>query len=285
MKLKIGITGANGLIGKELQKHLRSEFDVYTIERSSLYLSPEDLAVQLLDLSIIINLAGYPVNGRWNKKIKNLIYNSRVVTTRNLVNAISIMKHKPMLLINASAIGIYADGIICDENSTHFTGNFLAQVITDWEKEANRIKEFNVNLTILRFGVVLSRSGGAYSLLRKLFLFGVGGRIGSGNQGFSFILMEDVVKIVDYIISEKIYGLVNVVSPAPVNNYIFTRELARKLKRPSIFTMPSFLIKFIYGEGSLILLKGQKVIPTRLLKNGFRFIGNNLNDCLNILEK
>jgi uncharacterized protein len=285
MKQKIGIIGAGGLIGKELQKYLKSSYDIYIIKSSSLYSSPEELASQLKNLDVIINLAGYSVRGRWNKRIKDLIYNSRINTTRNLVNAISVMKTKPMQLINASAVGIYADGAICDENSSHLANNFLAKVINAWEKEANGVKDFNVNLTILRFGVVLSRSGGVYSLLRKIFLFGVGGKMGLGTQGFSYILIDDLVKIVDFVIFRKIFGVVNVVSPIPVNNFIFTQELAKKLKRPALFSIPAVFVKFLYGEGSTIVLEGQKVIPQRLTENEFQFVGNNINTCLHILEK
>jgi len=283
MKQKLGIIGAGGLIGSRLSALLDSAYEIRIIKSRKLYLNPEELIRELENLDIIINLAGHPVSGRWNNKIKKLIYDSRIVTTRNLVNAINLMKVKPIHYINASAVGIYADGLICDENSHHFADNFLAKVVADWEKEASRVEK--INLTIIRIGVVLSRSGGAYVLLRKVFKAGLGGIIGSGEQGFSFILIDDLVAAFRFIIENNITGIVNAVCPNPVNNKIFTKELASALNRPSLLPVPGFAIRILYGEGSTTVLRGQKVIPSRLVNSGFRFVGNNLIDCLTILEK
>jgi len=283
MKQKLGIIGAGGLIGSRLSLFLDSAYDVRKIKSEKLYLNPEELVRDLENLDIIINLAGYPVSGRWNDKIKKLISDSRIVTTHNLVNAINLMKVKPVHYINASAVGIYADGLICNENTQHFADNFLAKVVADWEKEASGVE--NVNLTIVRIGVVLSRSGGAYALLRKVFKAGAGGIIGSGEQGFSFILIDDLIAAFGFIIENNITGIINAVSPNPVNNKIFTKELASALNRPSFLPVPEFAIRLLYGEGSTTVLHGQKAIPSRLVNCGFKFVGNNLKDCLKILEK
>jgi hypothetical protein len=122
-------------------------------------------------------------------------------------------------------------------------------------------------------------------LLRKVFKAGMGGIIGSGKQGFSFILIDDLVRIFVFVIRENIYGIVNAVSPLPVDNKIFTMELAKILNRPAIIPVPALFIKLLYGEGSCTILEGQKVIPARLIQKGFSFVGNNLNTCLQILEK
>jgi uncharacterized protein (TIGR01777 family) len=285
MKKKLGVFGASGLIGSELIKHLDSSYEIHVIKSHNLYSVPEELSKKLADLDVVINLAGYPVPGRWNKRIKERIYESRVTTTRNLVSAISLMKNKPFHLINASAVGLYADGSYCDENSRNYADNFLATVVSEWEKEAWRIRDFGVELTILRIGIVLSTFGGAYSILRKIFKMGLGGVIGNGNQGFTFILLEDLVRIVDFVIKEKIYGIVNAVSPVPVCNKVFTKELAKILKRPAFIPIPGIIIRLLFGEGSCTMLEGQKAIPSRLKDMGFTFVGNNVTASLKILEK
>lgn len=285
MNKSIGIFGAGGLIGTELQSFLSPSFSVITLKSSLLYEKPEDIYLKIKDLDIIINLAGYPIAGRWNKNKKEKIYNSRILTTRNLVKAMGVGPGRTELLINASAVGIYKDGIICDENSMRFADNFLAKVVSDWETEAKAAQLINVNLSVIRIGVVLSRRGGAYPLLRRVIKYGIGGTMGNGKQGFSFILINDLVRIFEFVIQNKLYGIINAVAPEPVNNRIFINELAGKLKRPAFIPLPGFIIRLFFGEGSCTLLDGQKVIPLRLIENKFRFVGNNLNDCLTILEK
>jgi len=118
-----------------------------------------------------------------------------------------------------------------------------------------------------------------------MFKLGIGGPIGSGNQGFSFILIDDLVRIFDFLMVNNVYGIINGVSPSPVSNKEFSIILAKVLHRPAIFAIPSMFIKMLYGEGSLTFLEGQKVIPKRLIEHKFNFIGNNLEICLNLLEK
>jgi uncharacterized protein len=282
---KVGVIGAGGLIGSRIVKFLEFGYEVVVVKSTYLYESSEQLANRLHGLDIVVNLAGYPVSGRWNKKIKRLIYDSRVPTTHNLVMAIGLMKRKPTHLINASAVGIYGDFQLCDETSKHLASNYLSTVVSDWEKEASIVRTYGVNLTILRFGVVLSRSGGAYPLLRKIFKMGLGGRLGNGKQGFSFVLIDDLAKIFDFVIEKKIYGIVNAVAPEPTTNKLLSRELSIVLNRPNLFSLPAFILKLLYGEGSSTLLHGQRVNPGRLLENGFQFVGNNLINCLKELEK
>ena len=283
MKKTIGLIGAGGLIGTALMNHFESKYLVRSIKSNLLYSKPTELMSVLEGLDVIINLAGYPIAGRWNKRIKKKIYDSRVKTTKNIVHAINLLEIKPTHYINASAIGIYDDGIICDEISKHISDNFLSRLVKDWEQEVLQIK--NVNYTVIRLGVVLSRKGGAYSMLRRIFKLGIGGPLGSGNQGFSFILIDDLIRVFDFIIENDIYGIVNGVSPTPSTNREFSLKLAKRLRRPVFFRVPSVMLKLILGEGAITVLKGQKVIPKILLDKQFTFDGNNLNDCLTILEK
>lgn len=283
MLKKIGIIGAGGLIGNALQTYFRNKYSIFIIKSERLYGSPELLLPMLEGLDVIINLAGYPVAGRWNASIKKKIYNSRIITTRTLVSAINLLQVKPSLYINASAIGIYSDGESCDEDSKLFSDNFLAKLVKDWENEVSMAR--NVDTALLRIGVVLSRDGGAYALLRKIFNLGIGGKMGSGKQGFSFILIDDLVRIFEFVIENKLKGVINAVSPTPVNNGIFSNELAKVLHRPAFLIVPSIFIKLLYGEGSITILEGQIVVPKRLIELNFDFLGTNLETCLKILEK
>lgn len=285
MKSKIGIIGAGGLIGTALVRFLQTDYDITIIKSLVLYSEPQLIANILKDLDVIINLCGYPVSGQWSKKRKKLIYDSRVITTKNLVAAISLMNPKPNHLINASAVGIYSDFGLSDENSQIFIDNFLSKVVNAWEREITENENFGYDFTILRIGVVLSRFGGAYPILRKVFRMFLGGKLGNGNQGFSFIFIDDLIEIVDFVIKQKMFGIVNAVAPNPTTNRILTKELGLILKRPAFFSVPALFIRIALKEGSITLLSGQKVIPTRLLERGFSFKGNNIRECLELLEK
>jgi uncharacterized protein (TIGR01777 family) len=281
---KIGIIGSSGLIGSALKKQL-NKFEIIEIPGRSLYESPDMIAQRIENIDVIINLAGYSINGRWTRKRKELIYVSRVKLTENLVKAIALLKEKPIQLVNASAIGIYNDGAILDEASIDYADNPLARLVKEWEGKANEVKKLSVRLTIIRTGIVLSRNGGAYKMLKRIIKMGLGGIIGSGKQGYSFILLDDLVRAIELIINNQIEGIVNLVCPEPVDNKTFIKEMAKKLNRPAIFTVPGFVIKALFSEGSVFLLKGQKVLPGVLIKNNFKFVGNNLKSCLDILEK
>jgi uncharacterized protein (TIGR01777 family) len=285
IKKKIALIGSGGTIGQELLKYLGSNYEIRIVKSKFLYADSKTISSLFEGVDIIINLAGYPISGRWNERKKGLIYSSRVETTRNLVAAIGIMERKPDLLISASAVGIYGDGELCDENSSHFADNFLSKLVTDWEAEASKVKQTGVSLSILRLGVVLSRKGGAYKLLRKVYKMGLGGTLGNGNQGFSFILIDDLLNIIQFVIESNLTGLVNAVSPNPVTNAVFSKNLSAILNRPAILPVPAFVLKLVLREGHSVLLDGQLVIPSRLLQKGFTFVGNNLNSCLKILEK
>jgi len=284
MEKQIAIIGATGLIGSALKEHLK-KFKIISVPGRSFYDSPESIARKLTDIDLIINLAGYPINGRWTKKRKKEIHKSRIELTSNLVKAISLLDKRPAHLISASAIGIYEDDGLYDESVTDYADNNLAKLVINWESAMRKVKELNVKLTVMRLGIVLSRKGGAYKSIRKIIKLGLGGKMGTGKQGYSFIIIDDVVRAIEFIIDKKIYGVVNLVCPEPVDNLTFIKGIAKKLKRPSIFTLPAWLIKSIFSEGSILILKGQKVIPGVLLKHNFRFVGNNLNSCLDILEK
>lgn len=285
MSLKVGLIGAGGLIGSALYQSLYSVFEVKVIKSSALYLPATELSLQLNDLDIIINLAGHPVAGRWTSAKKQKIYNSRINTTRNLVDAILLLDKKPTHIINASAIGLYPDGVKSDESSTIFSDNYLSFVVRMWEAEVSKLAEENINFTVIRIGVVLSNKGGFFPKIKPLFKLGLGGKMGSGNQGFSFIWINDLVRAVNFVIEKKLFGIVNLVSPEPLSNAEFTVFLAKFFNRPAFIAVPEFALKAILRDGASIILEGQYVSPKRLIDEGFDFEAKNLLDCLRFLEK
>jgi uncharacterized protein (TIGR01777 family) len=219
----------------------------------------------------VINLAGSSIFTRWNKKTKQLIYDSRILTTRNVVEAIPAGKEK--LLCSTSAIGYY--GFRDDEELTEADnpGNdFLARVCTDWEEEAGKAVNKGARVTITRFGIVLGKTGGALGQMVPLFKMFVGGPQGSGRQWFSWIHMEDLLNAFLFVLDDKaIRGPVNLCSPNPVRNGDLAKALGQVLSRPSFLKTPAFMLRLVLGEFGSMILKGQRVIPARLLEQGFTF--------------
>jgi uncharacterized protein len=284
MNNKIAIIGSSGLIGSALIENF-SNFHITTISGKKLYENPESVKNDLFGVDIIINLAGHPVFGRWTKKKKEKIYASRVGLSLKLFEILCALEKKPAHLINASAIGIYSDGYKNDETSENYSDDELATLVKKWESAASKIKELNIALTIIRLGMVLSRKGGAYKLQRRIIRLGLGGKLGSGKQVVSFILINDLVNAIKFIIENQIYGIVNLVCPEPVNNETFIKEIALKFKVPALLSIPGIFLKILFGYGSQILLNGQNVYPGVLLQHKFSFLGNNLKKCIEILEK
>jgi len=215
-------------------------------------------------INIIINLAGSPINKKWNKTYKEILISSRVEVTKSLITLIKALKEKPDLLISASAIGYYGtqNNKYLDETSSYID-DFTHELCNLWELEAQKAQELGVRTCITRLGVVLGKNGGALEKILPLFKLGLGGNIGSGKQFFSWIHLDDVIGIFNFLISNKEQkGIYNLTSPSPTTNSQFTKALSRTLKRPDFFTVPSFLIKMVFGEmGDKLLLNGSAVYP------------------------
>lgn len=268
--MKIAISGASGFIGKRLSKKFNElGFIVVSLSRSDFEKDIDLLMHKLSDTDIVINLAGANIAKRWTKAYKQVIYESRIQSTQMLVNAINKMEVKPKLLLSASAIGIYDALNQHDENSTKFADNFLSVICRDWEKEAFKAV---IPTVILRFSVVLDRNEGAFPKMFLPFKFGLGGKIGSGKQWFSWIYIDDLVNAVIHIIKNDSRSIVyNIVSPESITNIGFTEILSKKIRKPALFSFPSFVFKILYGEGAVIMLEGQNVVPKKLLDEGFVF--------------
>ncbi len=263
----IAICGVSGFVGTYLQDYFyERDIEVIVIKREELS-QANLLKEKVAKANVIINLSGANIIQRWSKEHKKRIYHSRIDTTRALVKAINATK-KEQLFISSSAIGIYENDITCDEEDYIYGDTFLAHVCKDWEKEATKV---NKRLAIFRLGVVLG-DGGALKKMLLPFKLGLGGKIGSGEQPFSYIHIEDLARAYEHIIyHDSMSGIFNLTTPQVSTNREFTKYLAKKLHRLAFIPLPVFILKLIFTEGSQVLIDGQKVMPKRLLESGFVF--------------
>ena len=268
----IAIAGAGGFIGKKLSSYFKSGGnEMRSLPRVNAGTSPSVLAESLAGVDVIINLAGAPIVGRWTKAYKKMLFDSRIITTRKIVEAINLLETKPELLISASAVGIYAPEGEQTEFKFRMADDYLAEICSNWEKEAKNAVPFT-RVAIIRLGIVLGKDGGALQRMLPLFKLGVGGKIASGRQGFSWIHITDLVRAIQFIIENpKASGEFNFTAPEVVTNEKFTKVLAGILKRPALFTVPAFALKLIFGEGAIAVTGGQFAPPKHLLDEGFQF--------------
>jgi uncharacterized protein len=286
--MKILVTGGTGFVGSYLTGRLAGEgHSVSVLVRpgespkpapSITYLSGDPTqegpwmeAVDEYDGAI--NLAGAPIFTKWTESQKKAIRESRILTTRNLVAAIRSDRDRPFTLISTSAVGYYGfhdNEDIFEESAPGV--DFLAGVAADWEAEALTGTAKGARVVITRFGIVLGGSGGALGQMIPLFKWFVGGPIGSGKQWFSWVHMEDLARAMVFILGRNdISGPLNLCSPQPVTNRELAKALGKVLHRPSFFPAPSVAVRMVLGEFGSVVLKGQRVLPRRLLEKGFIF--------------
>lgn len=278
--MTVAIVGARGFVGTRLQEHFAKKgLVVIPLDRRDTA-SKDVLKAKLEGADVVINLAGATIIHRWSKAYKKLLYSSRIDTTNLLVEVMQELDKTPSLFISTSAVGRYSAGGTYSEYDEKYSDNYLGTVTRDWENAA--LKAQNLTRTVVyRLGVILGKNGGMLTKVLTPFKFGVGGRLGSGLQGFSWVHMGDVVAAVDFAIeNESCKGVYNLTSPIPVTNLEFTKALGSVLKRPTFMTVPSFAIKLLYGEGSIVMLDGQLVVPKRLIDEGFRFKYEKIKDAL-----
>lgn len=279
----ITIVGHNGFIGKSLTDFLAEKGHTIIKFNRTDFLSDSNNS-KINNSDVIINLAGKPIIGRWTSKYKQEIYNSRINTTKQIVDIVSKSEQKPKLLINASAIGVYSSEGIHDEFSNNFSENFISELIYDWENEAKKAEQIGIRTIITRFGIVLGKNGGAFPKMIKPFKYYLGGDIGNGNQNFSFIHIEDLLNAYDFLINNsEAKGTYNIVSPNPITNKDLTKCISKKLNKPAMFNVPKWVLKIIYGEGAFVITDGQSVVPKRLLDNDFKFNFPDIESALNEL--
>jgi uncharacterized protein (TIGR01777 family) len=298
MPSRILVSGSSGLIGTALLRSLRaSGSEVVCLIRGTASgqgqiawdparpLTPESIS----GFDAVIHLAGESIVGRWTEAKKNCIRETRVQGTRHLAEALAAAPQRPQLLISASAIGYYGDRgeELLREDSAAGEG-FLPEVCREWERATEPATKAGIRAAQMRFGVVLSSSGGALQKMLLPFRMGVGGNMGNGRQWLSWVDIDDLVGAVQHIIdTETLQGPVNVVGPNPVRNAEFTKTLASVLWRPAIFPMPAFAARLVFGQmGDELLLASQRVEPAKLLASGYVFQKPDLRSALEgILKK
>ncbi len=278
--MNIAISGASGFIASHLIPFLKKKgYGIVPLFRED-FEKEGVLSQKLKNCNGIINLAGEPIVKRWSEKYKKRLYQSRVDLTKQIANTLKKEKIKPKFFISASAVGIYKDEKICDETCRFFREDFLGTLCKEWEKAAFELRDYT-RTVVFRIGVVIGKNGGIIKKVSLPFKLGLGGRLGSGKQGFSWIHIEDLCWAILFAIeNETIDGVLNAVSPNPVDNLEFTKTLAKVLKRPAIFPVPSIALKLMFGEGATVLLEGQKVVPKKLSNAGFTFNYPELSSAL-----
>lgn len=299
--MKIFILGATGFLGRQLIPRLLHQH--HTI--MALVRNPEQAgfppAVELVvgdgriqgawqqkvaQAEVVINLAGCSIATAWSKEIKEEIYESRIYSTRHVVEAMSAHSHSQRLLINASAVGYY--GFQADEWCTENTPpgkDFLASVCKDWEQEALKSEAMNIAVVIGRMGVILGH-GGALERMLKIFRRFLGSSLGTGKQWFSWIHIHDVLEFLCQCVEGKHRGIYNVCAPHPVRNLELTKLLAQALQiRIWLPNAPAMALKLALGEFASVILEGQRVKPQRLLDAHFEFRFPDLASALADLTK
>jgi uncharacterized protein len=287
--MKILVIGATGLIGRSLCRALTGDGNIVSAVSRSSAKSPGlavaevhqwdtqagPLSQAALDgVDAVVNLAGEPIDARrWSDHQKKLIRDSRVVTTRNLVEGMRSMDRKPAVFVGGSAVGFYGDrgDELLDESSSAGRG-FMSEVCVEWEHEAARAAELGIRVVQIRTGVVLSTEGGALKKMIAPFKLGVGGPLGSGKQWFPWIHVTDIAGIFRHaIVTPTLAGPVNGVAPEPVTNADFTRELGRALGRPAFLPVPEVALRVLMGEMSSVLFGSHRVAPKLALGSGYEF--------------
>ncbi len=278
----IAITGASGFVGTNLSKFFTNlNYKIIPISRD--ILNDESKLKKVLEESdVVINLAGANIIGRWTPQYKELLYSSRIDTTSKIVNAINIIENKPKLLISTSAVGIYDNKDTYNENGT-FANDFLSILCQNWEKEALKATNETTKVSIFRFGIVLGKNGGAFAKMITPFKLCLGGIIGSGNQAFSYIHIDDLMNAYKFVIEKNLDGVFNLTAPKPTTNFQFTKALGKVLNKPTIFPVPELVLKLIFSEGAKVLTDGQDVVPEKLLSLGFKFNYKNIEETLKAL--
>jgi len=293
--MRIFITGGTGLIGRALCRALRAAGHELTV----LSRHPETVAAKcgagveamrtLADwtpqfaFDAVINLAGEPiVDAYWSARRKQVLWDSRVTLTGELVRRINLAEHKPAVLLSGSAVGYYGDrgDTVLDENAASGTG-FSAELCQSWERAALGAEKQNVRVCLLRTAPVLSREGGLLGKMLLPFKLGLGARLGDGRQWMSWIHIEDYVALVLRLLQDAgARGPFNMAAPEPATNREFTAALAQAVQRPAWFVAPAFLLRLGMGERASLMLEGQRAVPGKFVAAGHVFRFPHLADAL-----
>lgn len=287
--MRVAIAGGSGFVGKAITEELikqKHKIVILTRNKSNKKPSTTISYVQWLNdsdkpekelenIEVFINLAGESLNsGRWTETRKKQIMDSRLLAVKELHRIIASLQTKPKVFLNASAIGYYGTSLtqtFTEEDIKHPT-DFLSNTVDQWEKEAFSIVESDIRTVFMRFGVILGKKEGALPRILLPYTFFVGGTIGSGKQWLSWIHIKDVAKAVVFCINhDSIYGPVNFTAPEPQTMKAFGKTIADVIHKPHWMPTPSLFLKLALGEMSILVLEGQKVLPKKLLHQGYTF--------------
>ena len=295
--MRILVTGATGLIGTQLCRHLLSKghslhiLTTRTPWRSDdaqtrvFQWSPQNMQIDVRALEgvdAIINLAGAKINQRWTAKNKHSILNSRIQSTKLLFDAVKQSKQKPQL-INASAIGIYSSDFQRQYSETDavFSNDFDGDVVRQWEEETKQFEELSCKTTILRIGLVLSNKGGAFVPLSLPTRWGLGAWFGNGQQWQSWIYIDDLVGVIDYCLQNQLEGCINATAPNPVRQRDLIQTIAKAVGAPQLLPgIPKFLMSIALGEMHKLVYDSIYAKPERLLESRYPYQFPELSDCV-----
>jgi hypothetical protein len=289
--MKVLITGSSGMIGAALAESLVANgHEVIRLRRQKLtddspMWDPENGVIDLADvrdINAVVHLAGENVaKGRWNSQKKGRILHSRVMGTKLLADYFSAADYKPDIFVSASAIGVYGNrgDELVDETSEPGSG-FMADVCKQWEAATASASDAGIRVAHARIGVVLSTRGGALKTMLLPFKLGLGGVFGTGKQFMSWVSLDDVVGMIQFLIAHNsLQGPVNLVAPNAVSNREFTKTLGRALHRPTIFSLPAFVARMAFGEmADELLLASTRVLPKKLIDSGYQFLHPELEE-------
>ncbi|SEF09618.1 hypothetical protein SAMN05216533_6235 [Streptomyces sp. Ag109_O5-10] len=290
---RIAVAGASGLIGSALVRSLRADgHEVVRLVRRAAHGTGEvcwDPGGQYVDTAglagcdAVVNLAGAGIGDRrWTAAYKREIRDSRVLGTAALAEAVATMPEPPRVFVSGSAMGFYGDtgDRVVDEDAPPGDG-FLPSLCVEWEEAAAPAQEAGVRTVFTRTGLVVARGGGAWGRLFPLFKAGLGGRLGDGRQYWSFIALHDEVAAIRFLMeTEGLSGPFNLTAPHPLTNGEITAAMARVLRRPALFPVPSPVLRAALGEMAGDVLGSQRVVPKRLLESGFTFAFPGIEDAI-----
>jgi len=275
--MRVLVLGASGFVGKHLSAALQGRG--CEVVAGSLR-DPSAAADMATRCDAIVNLAGEPLAQRWDAQVKRRVAASRIEAPRRFLDELARRERCCTVYASASAIGYYGTSeteAFVEESPPG--EDFLARVCIGWEREARRAADLGMRVAIVRTGIVLGLGGGALEKILPPFRLGMGGVVGSGRQWFSWIHIDDVVRI--YLMAlDSVEGPVNACAPKPVTNAEFTRELGAALHRPALIPVPTLALRMMLGEGAEMLLHGQRVLPRRTEELGYRFAFPELKDAL-----